>query len=67
MRQPWAELILLGHKKVRVRSKRTVFRERVYLYASQNRIEPDEEARVARVFGIDVEGLPRGASWSGRS
>jgi hypothetical protein len=60
VRQPWAELILLGHKTVEVRSRRTALRERVYLYASKNRIEPAEEARVAARFGVDVDGLPRG-------
>jgi hypothetical protein len=60
VRQPWAELILLGHKTVEVRSKATHLRERVYIYASQNRIEAEEEARIAAKFGIDVDGLPRG-------
>jgi hypothetical protein len=60
VRQPWAALIILGRKTVEVRSKRTVLRERVYIYASMNRIEPDEEARVAREFNLDVDGLPRG-------
>jgi hypothetical protein len=59
VRQPWAELILLGHKTVEVRSKRTTLRERVYIYASMNRIDPEEEARVAQQFGLDVEALPR--------
>src|SRR5947208_599124 len=60
VRQPWAELILLGHKTVEVRSRRTVLRERVYLYATKNRIDPAEEARISGEFGIDVDGLPRG-------
>ena len=60
VRQPWAELILLGHKTIEVRSRRTNLRERVYIYAGLNRIEPQEEARIADQFGIDVEGLPRG-------
>jgi hypothetical protein len=60
VRQPWAELILLGRKTVEARSKRTALRERVYLYASMIRIEPEQEARVARQFGINVEGLSRG-------
>lgn len=60
VRQPWAELILLGHKTIEVRSRRTVLRERVFIYASKNRIEPGEEARIAAQFGIDVDGLPRG-------
>jgi hypothetical protein len=60
VRQPWAELILLGHKIIEVRSRRTNLRERVYIYAGLNRIEPQEEVRIADQFGIDVDGLPRG-------
>ena len=60
IRQPWAELILLGHKTIEVRSQRTNIRERVYIYAGRSRIEAEEEARVADQFGIDVDGLPRG-------
>jgi len=60
VRQPWAELIILGHKTIEVRSRRTNIRERVHLYAGKNRIEADEEARIAAEFGIDVDGLPRG-------
>jgi hypothetical protein len=60
VRQPWAELILLGHKIIEVRSRRTNLRERVYIYAGLNRIEPEEEARIAVRYGIDVDGLPRG-------
>jgi hypothetical protein len=53
-------LILLGRKIIEVRSRRTNLRERVFLYAGLNRIEPAEEARVAAQYGIDVDGLPRG-------
>src|SRR5271157_5351271 len=60
IRQPWAELILLGHKTIEVRSKRTHLRERVFIYAGLNRIEPAEEARITQEFEIDVDGLPRG-------
>jgi hypothetical protein len=60
VRQPWAELILRGHKTIEVRSRRTSLRERVFIYAALNRIEPQEEARIADQFGIDVDGLPRG-------
>ncbi len=57
IRQPWAELILLGHKTIEVRSQRTNIRERVHIYAGRNRIEAEEEARIADQFGIDVDGL----------
>src|SRR5271157_3925694 len=60
IRQPWAELILLGHKTIEVRSQRTNIRERVHIYAGRNKIEAEEEARIAAKFGIDVDGLPRG-------
>ena len=60
VRQPWAELIILGQKTIEVRSQRTNIWERVYIYAGRNRIEAEEEARSAAQFGIDVDGLPRG-------
>ncbi len=60
VRQPWAELILLGHKSIEVRSQRTNIRERVYIYTGRNKIEAEEEARIAAKFCIDVDGLPRG-------
>jgi hypothetical protein len=60
VRQPWAELIILGHKTIEVRSQRINIRERVHIYAGRNRIETDEEHRIAAQFGIDVDGLPRG-------
>jgi len=34
IRQPYAELILRGEKKIEYRSMRTLIRERVYIYAS---------------------------------
>lgn len=61
IRQPWAELILRGEKTVEARPMRTTKRgERVHIYAGKNRIEPEEEARIAAEFGIDVDSLPRG-------
>ena len=60
IRQPWAELIILGHKTIEVRSKRTNLRERVFIHAGLNRIEPAEEARITQEFEIDVDGFPRG-------
>ena len=60
IRQPWAELIFLGHKTIEVRSKATHLRERIYIYASKNLIEAEEEARLAAQYGIDVGALPRG-------
>jgi hypothetical protein len=53
-------LILFGHKTIEVRSRRTHLRERVHIYAGLNRIEPQEEARIAQEYGINVNDLPRG-------
>ncbi len=59
--QPGAELILRGDKTVEARPMRTNKRgERVYIYAGKRRIEPEEEARIAAEYGIDVDSLPRG-------
>lgn len=60
VRQPWAELIILGHKTIEVRSRRTNIRERVHIYAGRNRIEADEEHRIAAQFGLDMDKLARG-------
>src|SRR4051812_46967191 len=60
IRQPWAELILLSHKTIEVRSLRTHIRERIYIYAGLGRIDSEVEARIARKFEIDTEELPRG-------
>jgi hypothetical protein len=61
VRQPWAELILRGAKTVEARPRRTHKRgERVHIYASLQCIEPEEEARIAAEFGIDIDTLPRG-------
>jgi ASCH domain len=60
VRQPWAELIIRGHKSIDVRHRRIKIRGPVYIYAGLNRIDPAEEARIAAEFGIDVDALPRG-------
>ncbi len=60
VRQPWAELIILGHKTIEVRSQRTNIQERVHIYAGKNRIGAEEEARIAAQVGIDVDLLSRG-------
>jgi hypothetical protein len=53
-------LILLGHKTIEVRSRRSNLRERVSIYAAKNRIERQTEGRIAQKYKIDVDGLPRG-------
>jgi hypothetical protein len=60
LRQPWAELILLGQKPKEYRSRRTSLRGRVYVYATLNRIDPETEQEIAEECNIDVDGLPRG-------
>jgi len=61
IRQSWAELILRGEKTIETRPMRTNKRgERVYIYAGLQRIEPEEEARLAAEFDLDIDALPRG-------
>jgi hypothetical protein len=49
-----------GIKTIEVRSRLTHKRERVHVYASLGRAHPEDEDRVRRDYGIDVESLPRG-------
>jgi hypothetical protein len=60
IRQPYAELIMLGLKVEEYRSRRTSIRGRVYVYATLNRVDPELEEEIARECDLDVEGLPRG-------
>ncbi|MFN7766189.1 MAG: ASCH domain-containing protein, partial [Planctomycetaceae bacterium] len=55
VRQPWAELILRGHKRVEYRSQATHIRGRVYLYASLAKPDPAETQVIA-----SLDDLPRG-------
>jgi ASCH domain len=56
IRQPWAELILRGTKRVEFRSMRTHIRERVYVYAS---LTPGDEEAFNKL-GLAVGELPTG-------
>jgi hypothetical protein len=60
IRQPWAELIMSGKKKVEYRSRRTNIRERVYIYAGEGRYSKDDEEEFAREYKLDMDSLPRG-------
>ncbi len=61
VRQPWAELILRGAKTVEARPRRTHKKgERVHIYAGLQRIEREEESRIAAEFAVDIDALPRG-------
>ena len=58
IRQPWAEMILRGKKKIEVRSFPTKVRGPMYLYASNTRGADD--ARCQRSVGCSWEELDRG-------
>lgn len=60
IRQPFAELIMLGKKRVEYRRYRTKIRGRIYIYASKQRWDRDLELTYARETGLDLETLPRG-------
>src|SRR5208283_2683405 len=47
IRQPWAELILRGKKKIEVRSRPTNIRGPMYLYASLTRGADDAKCRAS--------------------
>jgi ASCH domain len=58
IRQPHAEMILLGVKTIEFRSHRTHTRGRIYIYASLHRGPAAEDVDLAP--GIDLQSLPRG-------
>jgi hypothetical protein len=58
IRQPWAELILRGTKKIEVRSRSTNIRGPMYLYASLTRGADDAKCRAST--GRAWEQLDRG-------
>jgi hypothetical protein len=60
IKQPFAELIMLGKKRVEYRSRPTHVRGRVYIYASKGRFSQREEDEWADEYGLDVDSLPRG-------
>ena len=63
IRQPNAEAILRGTKKVEYRSAPTKIRGRIYIYASLGRYSSEEEAELMHMYEItDVscDELPRG-------
>lgn len=60
VRQPWAELILRGRKRIEVRSRPTNVRGRVYIYASLHRAGPAHERHAANAHRFDIDGLLRG-------
>ena len=60
VRQPWAELIMRGSKTIEARTKLTRVRGRVFVYAGKNRVNDEDEARVTREYGLEIDPLPRG-------
>ncbi|MBN2361669.1 MAG: EVE domain-containing protein [Deltaproteobacteria bacterium] len=60
IRQPWAELIMHGTKKIEYRSRPTKIRERVYVYAGSGRYPQDHEAELSKKYRVDIDALPRG-------
>lgn len=56
IRQPYAEAILRGIKKVEYRSRHTNLRERVYIYASLTPGHPEDFAEL----GVQPDDLPTG-------
>jgi hypothetical protein len=61
IRQPWAELILLGVKATEFRTRGTRVRGRIFIYASLGRYPRADEAEWAEEYGLDdIAGLPRG-------
>lgn len=63
IRQPHAEAIMRGIKKIEFRSRPTKIRERVQIYASLGRYSAKDEAEMLEEYGIDevsCDDLPRG-------
>ena len=63
IRQPHAEAIMRGIKKIEYRSRQTHIRERIYIYAAQGRYLADKEAEMMAYYGIEdvaCDDLPRG-------
>lgn len=63
IRQPHAEAIMRGVKKIEYRSRPTKVRGRIYIYASLGRYKPEDEAEMMECYGmkdIACDDLPRG-------
>jgi hypothetical protein len=56
IRQPFAELIMTGEKKIEYRSRPTKLRERVYIYACKTRGYPESYEE----HGLEPDELPHG-------
>ena len=62
LRQPWAELVIQGHKQIEYRSQPTKIRGRVYIYASLGDVEldEDEQLEIEEMLGCPIAELQRG-------
>ncbi len=60
VRQPWAELIMLGDKEIEYRNYPTDVRGVVYIYASATRYPAEDEQEMQAESGLDLDSLPRG-------
>jgi len=63
IRQPHAEAILRGTKKIEYRSGPTNIRGRILIYAAKGRYSVDEEARMMKMYRmneLNIDALPRG-------
>ncbi len=60
VRQPWAELIMVGDKEIEYRNYPTDVRGTVYIYASATRYPEEDEQEMQSEFGLDLDSLPRG-------
>ena len=63
IRQPNAEAIMRGVKKIEYRFRPTKIRERIYIYAAKGRFTPETEAEMMANYKImdkDCDDLPRG-------
>ena len=63
IRQPHAEAIMRGVKKIEYRTRPTKVRGKIYIYSSLGRYSAAEEAEMMAEYGIDdvaCDDLPRG-------
>lgn len=60
VRQPWAELIMVGDMEIEYRNYPTDVRGLVYIYASGTRYPAEDEQEMQSEYGLDLDSLPRG-------
>ncbi len=60
IKQPWAELILLGKKIIEVRSRSTNVRGSIYLYTSKKPATEDYATQAIHNYDLDLMNFPLG-------